>query len=176
MRSQSETIAPQGSCQGIGNAVPATASRIDTEQQFTSCTDYDDELTVPAVQLQCRPAFESLDARTWKRIGPHVESAHSGDAVHFELPIELDQNSITFFRAHGTPEEQLQGLYEPLLTTKEHGLGLGLSIARTLVELSEGRIWARRSGDGGLIQGFTLPTKWEETRDAEGLSILQCRR
>ena len=47
--------------------------------------------------------------------------------------------------------------FEPFLTTKENGLGVGLSISRLIIEAHHGKIWARPNPDGGAIFSFTLP-------------------
>ncbi|MBW8770658.1 MAG: hypothetical protein JF589_12940, partial [Gemmatimonadetes bacterium] len=49
-------------------------------------------------------------------------------------------------------------LFEPFVTTKPEGLGLGLSIARTVVDTHGGRIWAENARDSGAMISFLLPS------------------
>ena len=58
----------------------------------------------------------------------------------------------------GIAEEMAAGLFQPFRTTKEHGLGVGLSISRTIVEAHGGRIEARPNPGGGTIFTFTVPS------------------
>ncbi|MFZ0840814.1 MAG: ATP-binding protein, partial [Xanthobacteraceae bacterium] len=46
--------------------------------------------------------------------------------------------------------------FEPFFTTKTGGMGMGLSIARTIVEAHDGRIWAENLPSGASIR-FRLP-------------------
>ena len=51
-----------------------------------------------------------------------------------------------------------EGLFVPFYTTKENGLGMGLSISRSIIQAHGGSIDARRGSARGLIVRFTLPT------------------
>ncbi len=59
------------------------------------------------------------------------------------------------------PEVSAQ-LFQPFITTKRQGMGVGLSISRTIVEAHGGSITARPNPEGGTVFGFTLPAVTEE--------------
>jgi two-component system sensor kinase FixL len=56
----------------------------------------------------------------------------------------------------GLAEEVAQQLFQPFVTTKRHGMGVGLSISRTIVDAHGGRIWAEKNAGGGTVFRFTL--------------------
>jgi signal transduction histidine kinase len=57
----------------------------------------------------------------------------------------------------GVPESQLTRIFDPFVTTKSQGLGMGLAISRSIVEAHQGRIWATRNDDHGLAVHVELP-------------------
>jgi two-component system, LuxR family, sensor kinase FixL len=68
----------------------------------------------------------------------------------------------------GIDAEMRAQLFQPFITTKPHGMGVGLSISRTIVEAHGGRIWTEPNPGGGTIFRFTLPrVSDEDVRDAE---------
>jgi len=50
-------------------------------------------------------------------------------------------------------------IFEAFFTTKDKGMGLGLSICRSIIEAHGGRLWASRGNPNGSIFQFTLPCK-----------------
>jgi len=62
----------------------------------------------------------------------------------------------------GLTQEVAQHLFQPFVTTKRKGMGLGLSICRTIVEAHGGKIWVEAPPSGGTIFRFTLRTARQE--------------
>jgi two-component system sensor kinase FixL len=93
-----------------------------------------------------RNALEAMETAPIKRL-EILSSRMTGGMV--ELSIS-DSGS-------GLSPDVLANLFEPFRTTKSSGMGLGLSICRTLVEAQGGRISAGSSSVGGSRFAFTLP-------------------
>ena len=70
---------------------------------------------------------------------------------------------------HGIPENVIADIFRPFFTTKTQGLGMGLSISRSMVEAHGGKLWAENAPDGGAIFWIEMPVGEEEeekgTRD-----------
>jgi len=60
-------------------------------------------------------------------------------------------------RGVGLPPGSETKIFEPYVTTKPQGLGMGLSIVRTIVEAHGGRLWATANPQGGAAFHFMLP-------------------
>lgn len=56
-------------------------------------------------------------------------------------------------------------LFSAFVSTKQSGMGLGLSICRTIIEAHGGRIWARDNPTGGTVFGFSIPRRPQEGID-----------
>ena len=65
----------------------------------------------------------------------------------------------------GIAPEIAEQLFQPFITTKRQGMGVGLSISRTIIEAHNGRIWVEPNPTGGTIFHFTLPIVNEEDVD-----------
>jgi signal transduction histidine kinase len=57
----------------------------------------------------------------------------------------------------GLSPESLPRLFEPFYTTKPDGMGMGLSICRSIIEAHGGRLWATRCEPRGALFQFTIP-------------------
>jgi two-component system sensor kinase FixL len=70
----------------------------------------------------------------------------------------------------GLSEDVVNVLFEPFITTKAHGLGVGLPVSRAIVEAHYGKLWAEQNAGGGARLSFTLPladSRPEEPADDE---------
>ena len=63
-------------------------------------------------------------------------------------------------RGAGIPADALERVFEPFFTTKKQGLGLGLSICRSIVEAHGGRLWASNNEESGATFHLALPVEW----------------
>ncbi|MBE1202808.1 PAS domain S-box protein [Aminobacter carboxidus] len=68
----------------------------------------------------------------------------------------------------GIPDEVAARLFKPFVTTKPSGMGIGLSIAKRIVEAHAGIISMRRNAHGGVTFRFTLPAYDEGGANGQG--------
>jgi C4-dicarboxylate-specific signal transduction histidine kinase len=71
---------------------------------------------------------------------------------HNEVLIQVQDSG------EGLDPLETEHIFEPFFTTKTEGIGMGLSISRSIVESHGGRLWAESSSKGALFQ-FTLPAQ-----------------
>jgi PAS domain S-box-containing protein len=57
----------------------------------------------------------------------------------------------------GIEEAKLDRIFDPFFTTKSEGMGMGLSVNRTIIEAHGGRLWAWNNPEYGMTFSFTLP-------------------
>ena len=60
-------------------------------------------------------------------------------------------------RGGSIPGEKIEQIFEPFFTTKAKGMGLGLSVCRTIIAAHGGKLWATNNADRGATFHFSLP-------------------
>jgi len=74
-----------------------------------------------------------------------------------ELLVRVEDSGI------GLNAETAEKIFQPFFTTKPHGIGMGLSISRSIIESHEGHLWAVPRPTGGAVFQFTLPIRPKES-------------
>jgi PAS domain S-box-containing protein len=67
-------------------------------------------------------------------------------------------------RGSGLPAETLAKMFDPFVTSRRGGLGMGLAVCKRIVEASGGSIWAENRDGGGATVNFTLPLATDQPR------------
>jgi PAS domain S-box-containing protein len=92
-----------------------------------------------------RNGIEAMDAAANGRV-LEIRSCREGlDAIRIEI------------RDAGTGFKDAERVFEPFFTTKPHGMGMGLTICRSIVESHGGRLWTANNETGGATVCFMLP-------------------
>ena len=98
------------------------------------------------INLMMNAADSMLDVSTIRKIIIQTVAASDGGV----LVTVRDSGT-------GIAEEKLAKIFEPFFTTKFSGLGMGLSLSRSIIESHGGHIWAEHNTDGGATFFFDLP-------------------
>ena len=117
-----------------------------------------DLVLVDRVQIQqvlvnlFRNALEAMAATKQRRLVASTKPA--GDDM-----IEVSVSDT----GHGFADGVEPNLFQTFFTTKETGMGVGLSISRSIVEAHGGKLWAEQNASGGVTFRFTLPAAPSES-------------
>ncbi len=100
-------------------------------------------------QVMINLMMNGIEAMRSIKRGPR-ELAIKSARNHNEVLVQVKDSGSGF------DPQQTEHIFEPFVTTKPEGIGMGLAISRSIVESHGGRLWAKSDPTGALFQ-FTLP-------------------
>jgi C4-dicarboxylate-specific signal transduction histidine kinase len=112
----------------------------------------DDRVLADKIQVQqvlvnlIRNAVEAMHDASWRKLTISTLATEDG-MIRTEV---CDTGP-------GLPSQIKETLFEPFKTTKASGMGIGLSISRSIIEAHHGHLWAEANPAGGAVFCFTLP-------------------
>jgi signal transduction histidine kinase len=108
-------------------------------------------------------AIDSMAAKDEPRVLSVKSDVHAGGGVKVSV---ADTGS-------GLGSQDIDRIFEPLFTTKSDGMGMGLSICRSIIEAHDGRIWVAPNKPRGSVFEFVLlaeggarKPRWANERDS----------
>ena len=144
----------------VNDAVREVASLLETEARNAGSyvrLEFDEHLpTVLADFIQIQQVLLNL-MRNGLDAMADTEAGNRELAIYTRRSPEGHVEVAIRDRGRGVARENVSRLFEPFFTTKPDGLGMGLSISRTIVEAHGGRMWLTPNADAGMTVRLVLP-------------------
>jgi two-component system sensor histidine kinase TtrS len=144
----------------VNDAVREVASLLETEARNVGSyvrLELDEQLpSVPADFIQIQQVLLNL-MRNGLDAMADTEPGNRELAIYTRRSPEGHVEVAIRDRGRGVARENVSRLFEPFFTTKPEGLGMGLSISRTIVEAHGGRMWLTPNADAGMTVRLVLP-------------------
>jgi C4-dicarboxylate-specific signal transduction histidine kinase len=111
---------------------------------------------VQIAQVVLNLAMNSIEAMAETEDGERSLAITTAPMGQAELLVSIADNGP------GLNAQVTSRLFDPFFTTKAKGMGMGLSISRSIVEAHGGRLWSAMNEPRGAVFHFTLPTRLSE--------------
>lgn len=128
-------------------------------QHISLCTDLAPDLPrtlgdrVQLQQVLLNLIMNGMDAMSQMTGRPKQLLIRSRKKSPVDILVAVEDSGI------GLSREAAEKIFDPFFTTKPDGIGMGLSISRSIVESHRGQLWALPSPSGGATFEFTIPTE-----------------
>ncbi|MBC7820647.1 MAG: PAS domain-containing sensor histidine kinase, partial [Planctomycetaceae bacterium] len=139
----------------ISEAIELVSSETKSQHIDLKCDIQPAHLSVLADRIQIEQTLVNLLRNAYRALAENAL-----DDRHVTIRTELSGDVLRVSvrdNGHGfkgvTPDE----IFNPFFTTKPDGLGLGLTISRSIIEAHRGNLWAEQNPDRGATFLFTLP-------------------
>jgi len=146
----------------IRETVMLTASEIH-QNRIALHTDFDDNLPeifgdrIQVQQVVLNLLLNAIEAMNNTSDGPRELSISSSNDGTAAVLITIRDTGL------GLNPEKLEQLFNAFYTTKTDGMGMGLTISRSIIESHGGRIWATPNEPHGAVFQFTLPSETQKS-------------
>jgi PAS domain S-box-containing protein len=130
-----------------------TADRIQMQQVILN-------LVVNAIQAMSAVLDGPRELQLMSRIIAGIEGESAEESCPGrDSPVPMPSQILVAIKdsGPGVDPDRLDHLFDSFFSTKTHGLGIGLSISRSIIEAHSGRLWAKVNAPRGAIFQFTLP-------------------
>lgn len=142
---------------------------IEAQQQFADTKSLEIRQSLPAAAICVRADLEKISIVLNNLLNNAIKFTPAGGRIQVAVRLQTGIVAVSIADTGiGIPQNELERIFnqfyqvESPLTRREGGMGLGLSIARGIVELHGGRIWAESVPGRGSRFTFTLPILWED--------------
>lgn len=147
---------------------------IESQRQFAATKSLDIRQSLPHTAMRVRADREKLTIVLNNLLNNAVKFTPPGGRILLTVRPQTGMVAVSVTDTGiGIPEQELNRIFDRFYQVESHlvrnegGMGLGLSIARGMVELHGGRIWAESVEGRGSRFTFTLPISWKDAT-AEG--------
>lgn len=160
VRDLTKGLPPENDWLRVNELILATTLLIDREiqrNQISMQTQLsDDEPLIQGDRVQLQQVLLNLLLNAIEALS----SVSTGSRHLVIASAKKDSDSVlvsVYDSGKGFPSNDLDRLFDPFYSTKSDGMGMGLTISRSIVESHGGRIWATPNSPCGAVFQFTLP-------------------
>ena len=138
----------------LGEVISLVQGELEAHQVLLRRSMTDQPLEVIGDRVQLQQVLLNLTMNA-------IEAMRSETDRHLTITSSVDENAVARITVEdtgsGIDPDHLDRIFDPFFTTKSTGMGLGLSICRSIVEAHGGKLWALPRSSFGTVFHLTLP-------------------